>query len=467
MPQGSKILIVEDEMLISMEIKQKLRTMGYDVAGQAITGESAIQKAGETKPDLILMDIRLKGEMDGIAAAKRIMELYDIPIIFLTAHSDKATLERAIAVSPSGYLLKPFKERELMTNIEMSLHKHRIKQKVREEVHPEALSELGKRIEAIQLPVVVLSATGVIREMNQMAADLTGFLRTDLIGRPVHAMFGMETGEEGADLSGRGIEMMLPDQVSLKHKDGSLVPVTLSGGFVFHEGDQPPEYLILIENAEIAAATSSHIGPEMIRHLMAVTTALRLPAFVIDKRLMLAGYNPLFAELARKAGISQYMLNRPLYETPKFSFFGDMQDLQELFRSGDVERRIRKYTFGETVKFIEFTRIPLKKGGVPTHIATIMADVTAERHAVYEAEKTKKEYAELYATLEGIRGLSAELRAPIHDLLLKISQGEPLESGYAREMTERVSDLMSRFDTAWIQYAELKDQMNRGQEKSG
>jgi transposase len=95
-----------------------------------------------------------------------------------------------------------------------------------------------------------------------------------------------------------------------------------------------------------------------------------------------------------------------------------------------------------------------------------MADVTAERHAVYEAEKTKKEYAELYATLEGIRGLSAELRAPIHDLLLKISQGEPLESGYAREMTERVSDLMSRFDTAWIQYAELKDQMNRGQEKS-
>ena len=131
MPQGSKILIVEDEMLISMEIKQKLHSMGYAVVGQVISGESAIQKAGEEKPDLILMDIRLKGEMDGITAAKKIMELYDIPIIFLTAHSDKATLERAIAISPSGYLLKPFKRRELMTNIEMSLHKHRIKQKVR------------------------------------------------------------------------------------------------------------------------------------------------------------------------------------------------------------------------------------------------------------------------------------------------------------------------------------------------
>jgi DNA-binding NarL/FixJ family response regulator len=72
MPQGSKILIVEDEMLISMEIKQKLRAMGYEVVGQAITGESAIQKAGETKPDLILMDIRLKGEMDWIAAASEL-----------------------------------------------------------------------------------------------------------------------------------------------------------------------------------------------------------------------------------------------------------------------------------------------------------------------------------------------------------------------------------------------------------
>ena len=235
MPQGSKILIVEDEMLISMEIKQKLRAMGYDVVGQAITGESAIQKAGETKPDLILMDIRLKGDMDGITAAKRIMELYDLPIIFLTAHSDKATLERAIAVSPSGYLLKPFKERELMTNIEMSLHKHRIKQKVREEVHPEALSELGKKIEAIPLPVVLLSETGTIREINQVAANLGGFQRQELLGRPVYAIFGIQqAGDAGQNET--DLEMILPDQVSLKRKDGSMVPVTLTGGLSSMKG---------------------------------------------------------------------------------------------------------------------------------------------------------------------------------------------------------------------------------------
>jgi len=199
----------------------------------------------------------------------------------------------------------------------------------------------------------------------------------------------------------------------------------------------------------------------MIRHMMAITAVLRLPAFVIDKNLMLAGYNPLFSELAGKAGISQYMLNRPLYETPKFSFFGDMQDLQEIFRSGDTDRKIRKYTFGETVKFIEFIRIPLRKEGVTTHIATIMADVTAERHAVFEAEKIRKEYAELYAALEKIRSISAEIRTPTQNLLLKIANGESMESGYIRELADHVSDLMIRFDTAWIQYAEITDQMNK------
>ena len=140
-----------------------------------------------------------------------------------------------------------------------------------------------------------------------------------------------------------------------------------------------------------------------------------------------------------------------------------MQDLQELFRSGDIERRIRKYTFGEAVKFIEFTRIPLKKEGVTTHIATIMVDVTAERHALYEAEKVRKEYTELYTQLEKIRDLSAEMRTPMQNLLMHVSRGETLETGYALEMTERVSDLMSKFDTAWIRYAELKDQMIKGQ----
>ncbi len=463
MPQGSKIVIVEDEMIISMEIKQKLNAMGYEVVGQAITGESAIQKAGEKKPDLMLMDIRLKGEMDGITAAKRIIELYDIPIIFLTAHSDKTTLERAIAVSPSGYLLKPFKERELMTNIEMSLHKHRIQQRVREEKYPETLSELGKKIASVPSPIVSFSQGGIIEEMNQAAAEIGGFNKQELIGKPADFLFGSEeiAEPEDAEMEKSDITFIFPDQVSIKHKNGTIIPVILTGGFIFQGSGKPPHYMAIIEKTGSDASDSMESGPQIIRNLMAITTALKLPAFVIDKGLMLAGHNPLFDELARKAGISEYMLKRPLYETPKFSFFGDMQDIQEIFRSGDIERRIRKYNFGDTIKFIEFTRIPLKKEGVTTHLVTIMEDVTKLRHAVFEAEKTRNDYASLYSQFEQIRELSAELRTPIQELLMKISGGMTLEKGYVLDMSEKIVDLMSKFDAAWIRYAEHKDQLKK------
>jgi DNA-binding NarL/FixJ family response regulator len=99
-----QILIVEDEMIISMELAQTLRRLGYGIAGQVTKGEDAIELAGKVKPDLVLMDIVLQGEIDGIGAAELIWNRYHIPVIFLTAHSDKATLERAIAIQPSGYL---------------------------------------------------------------------------------------------------------------------------------------------------------------------------------------------------------------------------------------------------------------------------------------------------------------------------------------------------------------------------
>ena len=90
-----------------------------------------------------------------------------------------------------------------------------------------------------------------------------------------------------------------------------------------------------------------------------------------------------------------------------------------------------------------------------------MIDVTKERHAVIESEKVKREYAELYMTLEDIRRLSAELRTCIHDLLTKISLSEPVESGYAQEKIDLVSDIMSQIDAAWIRYAEIRDQMTK------
>jgi DNA-binding LytR/AlgR family response regulator len=118
------ILVTEDESIVRKDIERSLKKLGYNVVGSADTGEKAIELAVSLKPDLALMDIMLKGKMTGIQAAEEIKKLVDIPIIFLTAYADESTLARAKVTEPHGYILKPFKEIDIHTSIEMAIHKH-------------------------------------------------------------------------------------------------------------------------------------------------------------------------------------------------------------------------------------------------------------------------------------------------------------------------------------------------------
>jgi len=118
-----KILIVEDERVVAMDIQNRLKDLGYSVCGLASSGEEAVKKASEIQPDLILMDIVLKGRMDGIDAARQIRERFNIPVVYLTTFSDEKTLQKARLTEPYGYILKPFDDRELRSNIEMALYK--------------------------------------------------------------------------------------------------------------------------------------------------------------------------------------------------------------------------------------------------------------------------------------------------------------------------------------------------------
>ncbi|HMN06443.1 MAG TPA: response regulator [Flavobacteriales bacterium] len=121
----TNVLVVEDESIVSKDIQQSLKKLGYNVVGAAATGESAVALALETKPDIILMDIMLKGEMNGIEAATKIRSEANIPVIFLTAYADESTLSKAKVTQPYGYIIKPFKEIDIHTTIEMALYKHK------------------------------------------------------------------------------------------------------------------------------------------------------------------------------------------------------------------------------------------------------------------------------------------------------------------------------------------------------
>lgn len=124
--EKAKILVVEDQNIVALNIRNKLRNLGYTVPSTAATGEEAIRKAELTRADLVLMDIMLKGDIDGIQAASEIKKRLGTPVIYLTAYTDSETLERAKLTEPAGYISKPFKEEDLKSNIEMALHRQRV-----------------------------------------------------------------------------------------------------------------------------------------------------------------------------------------------------------------------------------------------------------------------------------------------------------------------------------------------------
>lgn len=127
------ILVVEDESIVRKDIERSLIKLGYNVVAQADNGEKALELAREFKPDLAMLDIMLKGNMTGIDTAEAIKQEMDIPVIYLTAYADEATLNKAKLTEPHGYLLKPFKEVDLRTTVEMALHKHSKEREVKVE----------------------------------------------------------------------------------------------------------------------------------------------------------------------------------------------------------------------------------------------------------------------------------------------------------------------------------------------
>lgn len=143
----TSVLVVEDESIVAKDIQNSLKKLGYSVPSVENTGEDAIDAAGQYKPNLILMDIMLKGEISGIEAAEQIRTRYQIPVIFLTAYADESTLSKAKVTEPYGYIIKPFKEIDLHTSIEMALYKHGKEQEVRKERDLYSSIVLDKSIE--------------------------------------------------------------------------------------------------------------------------------------------------------------------------------------------------------------------------------------------------------------------------------------------------------------------------------
>ena len=174
---ASRILIVEDERLVANALSRNLEGLGYQVVSAVASGEDALKKAEETRPDLVLMDIRLEGEMDGIQAAGLITARFNIPIIFVTAYADRNVLAKAKVTGPYGYLIKPISKRELHSALEIALYKHQMGKKLREseEKHRELAEFLPQFIFEIDL-------NGKLTFANRSGLDAAGYTADDMAG---------------------------------------------------------------------------------------------------------------------------------------------------------------------------------------------------------------------------------------------------------------------------------------------
>jgi PAS domain S-box-containing protein len=187
-----KILVVEDEAMVAIDIKNTLIGMKYDVPAIVFSGEEALKKVEEIQPDLILMDIVLKGEMDGIEASQQIRERFGIPVVYLTAYADSATLKRAKITEPFGYILKPFEGRELHSTIEMALYKQQSEKALKDS--KEFSSSL---LNHAPNPIIVINPDTSVRYVNPALEKITGFSSEEIIGRkPPYTWWAKETHKE-------------------------------------------------------------------------------------------------------------------------------------------------------------------------------------------------------------------------------------------------------------------------------
>ncbi|MDH3402865.1 MAG: sigma 54-interacting transcriptional regulator, partial [Acidobacteriota bacterium] len=177
-PPTTRILIVEDEAVVALDIERRVRELGYDVAGTAAAAEEAVRLAERERPDLVLMDIRLRGIMDGIEAGRQIRAAWGIPVIYLTAHADEATLARAKETAPHGYLLKPFDEQKLRVALEVALARHE-----RDRVVRRYGSDLEAVLDALPNGAVLVDPGGDVTFANSTARRMLQLGDRDL-GRP-------------------------------------------------------------------------------------------------------------------------------------------------------------------------------------------------------------------------------------------------------------------------------------------
>lgn len=248
---NEKILIVEDERIVAEEISMMISSIGYKITGIASTGTDAIREAGECMPDLVLMDVRLKGEMDGVEAAGIILERFGIPAIYLTAYADDDTVQRAKLTRPLGYIVKPLERNQVKSVIDVALYRYQ-----REKMLAESERWLSATLQTIDNGIIAINDRGEVHYMNSAACLLMGVSLPLADGKHIDEIVSV------ADIYGREIVpgffrkiiSVKPSDPSkgiaiLVSGDGYEIPVAYVVSPFREEIGQGPGFIVILHDA--------------------------------------------------------------------------------------------------------------------------------------------------------------------------------------------------------------------------
>ena len=237
MATGARVMVVEDEAIVADDLQSTLERLGYQVTSVESSGEAALEAAVRGLPDLVLMDIRLAGLMDGVETAARIRKHREIAIVYLTSHSDEATLQRAKKTAAHGFLIKPFDERELRAALEIALHKQQADIKVLEREQ-----WLYTTLRSIGDAVIATDAEQRVKFMNGVAEDLVGWAANDARGQPIDEVLRLQHAPTGTLLQNPlhvalrdRVRVDMPPDTLVRRRDGSEILIEDSAAPILGE----------------------------------------------------------------------------------------------------------------------------------------------------------------------------------------------------------------------------------------
>lgn len=460
--QKKRVLIVEDEGIVALALRDVLISLGYDAVGIAYSGPEAIEKAGQTSPDIILMDIHLKGDMDGIEATTKISALYDIPVIYLTAYSDDETIRRAKQTSSYGYLVKPYNTRELYSMIEFAIYKNRTRNKLSRDHE-----FLEKTLEKSSQSVVLINAKEQVVYLNPAAEMLLGWRLADLAGKNFWYMTDLPrtvsgSGNDpalGALFKEDGMSY-IPDVATVSTRSGRKKVVILRTAFTRNESGEISGILFFMREQNAAFQPEGY-SEDLQIHARTMADAAPDPIFLVDRDMKIVMFNQAFTQMCQKLNISTFLLSRPVYEINNALFNETYGEFLEVYRTGYPTIMTRRFTTSSGTIFLEIKRIPVRKGRDVTHVITFMRDVT-------RVERDKSLNLLMYGNIKRIRDkilTTREQYQKIIEILMKtvtytLSKKDPASQQIAQQASE-ASELLQAVRVEWLEYDQVLDTLQQ------